>query len=554
MKIAIAQINPIIGDFDYNIEKIGFYAEKAMENSCDLVVFSEMVLSGYPPRDLLEKKDFIDANTFYLDLLMDRIKGIGVICGLVRPNHEQAGNPLFNTAVLFEDGKVIHECQKRLLPTYDIFDETRYFEPGKKTDSFNYKGRTIGLTICEDVWNDKDFFKRRIYHTDPVPMLIQNGADLIINISASPYQMGKSNFKWSMLSSIARKYEVPLVYANQVGGNDSVLFDGISVVFDKTGEMKVQAKDFEEDLVIFDLARAESSVYYPGFFHSISNTNVESLFKALSMGTRDYVHKCGFSKVVIGSSGGIDSALTACIAVDALGKENVSTIFMPSRYTSADNYQDTQQLALNLGVDYTCVPIDEIFDGFLDNLSNFVNHEDTGTTEQNIQARIRGTILMAFSNKFNNLVLSTGNKSELAVGYCTLYGDMNGGLAVISDVPKTTVYELSEYVNRHKEIIPVNIIKKAPSAELKPNQVDQDDLPPYEILDPILKAYIEHASGVDDLVEMGFDRSIVEDVVQRVSRNEYKRHQAAPGLRVTSKAFGYGRRYPVAQRFRSKKY
>jgi NAD+ synthase (glutamine-hydrolysing) len=554
MKIAIAQINPIIGDFDYNIEKIGFYAEKAMENSCDLVVFSEMVLSGYPPRDLLEKKDFIDANTFYLDLLMDRIKGIGVICGLVRPNQELQGNPLFNTAVFFKDGKVIHECQKRLLPTYDIFDETRYFEPGKKTDTFYYKGRTIGLTICEDVWNDKDFFKRRIYHTDPVPMLIQNGADLIINISASPYQMGKSNFKWSMLSSIARKYEVPLVYANQVGGNDSVLFDGISVVFDKTGEMKVQAKDFEEDLVIFDLARAESSVYYPGFFHSISNTNVESLFKALSMGTRDYVHKCGFSKVVIGSSGGIDSALTACIAVDALGKENVSTIFMPSRYTSADNYQDTQQLALNLGVDYTCVPIDEIFDGFLDNLSNFVNHEDTGTTEQNIQARIRGTILMAFSNKFNNLVLSTGNKSELAVGYCTLYGDMNGGLAVISDVPKTTVYELSEYVNRHKEIIPVNIIKKAPSAELKPNQVDQDDLPPYEILDPILKAYIEHASGVDDLVEMGFDRSIVEDVVQRVSRNEYKRHQAAPGLRVTSKAFGYGRRYPVAQRFRSKKY
>jgi NAD+ synthase (glutamine-hydrolysing) len=554
MKIAIAQINPIIGDFDYNIEKIVFYAEKAIENYCDLVVFSEMVLSGYPPRDLLEKRDFIDANTFYLNLLMDRIKDIGVICGLVRPNHEQEGNPLFNTAVLFEDRKVIHECQKRLLPTYDIFDETRYFEPGKKTDTFNYKGRTIGLTICEDVWNDKDFFKRRIYHTDPVPMLIQNGADLIINISASPYQMGKSNFKWSMLSSIARKYKVPLVYANQVGGNDSVLFDGISVVFDKTGEMKVQAKDFEEDLVIFDLARAESSGYYPGFFHSISNTHVESLFKALSMGTRDYVHKCGFSKVVIGSSGGIDSALTACIAVDALGKENVSTIFMPSRYTSADNYQDTKQLAMNLEVDYNCVPIDEIFDSFLDNLSNFLTHGDTGVTEQNIQARIRGTILMAFSNKFNSLVLSTGNKSELAVGYCTLYGDMSGGLAVISDVPKTVVYELSEYINRHKEIIPVNIIKKAPSAELKPNQIDQDDLPPYEILDPILKAYIEHASGVDDLVEMGFDRSIVEDVVQRVFRNEYKRHQAAPGLRVTSKAFGYGRRYPVAQRFCSKKY
>ena len=557
MKIAIAQINPIIGDFEYNHKKIIQYAEKAIESSCDLVVFTELVLSGYPPRDLLEKKDFIEANQYYLNLLIDQISSIGVICGLVKPNPAQEGNPLFNTAMLFEDGKVVHECQKRLLPTYDIFDETRYFEPGQKTDTFNYKGRTIGLTICEDVWNDKDFFKRRIYHTDPVPVLIQNGADLIINISASPYQLGKRNFRWSMLSSIARKYRVPLVYANQVGGNDSVLFDGLSVAFDKKGEMKVQAKDFEEDLVVFDLARAESSQYYPGCLRSISKTNTESLYKALTMGTKDYVRKCGFSKVVIGSSGGIDSALTTSIAVDALGSENVSNIFMPSRFTSSENYSDTEQLAVNLGVHYTCVPIDTIFDTFLDNLSNYLNNnnnEDLGITEQNIQARIRGTILMAFSNEFKSLVLSTGNKSELAVGYCTLYGDMSGGLAVISDVPKTTVYELSEYVNRHKEIIPVNILKKAPSAELKPNQTDQDDLPPYEVLDPILKAYIEQAMGVDDLVEMGFDRVIVEDVVQRVTRNEYKRYQAAPGLRVTSKAFGYGRRYPVAQGFRSKKY
>lgn len=554
MKIAIAQINPIIGDFDYNHKKIIHYSEKAMESSCDLVVFTEMVLSGYPPRDLLEKKDFIDANQYYLNLLMDQIKGIGVICGLAKKNPVQEGNPLFNTAVLFEDGKVIHECQKRLLPTYDIFDETRYFEPGQKTDTFTYKGRTIGLTICEDVWNDKDFFKRRIYHSDPVPMLIQNGADLIINISASPYQVGKRNFRWSMLSSIAGKYRVPLVYANQVGGNDSVLFDGLSVAFDQKGEMKVQAKDFEEDLVVFDLAWAESSQYYPGFLRPISKTNTESLYKALTMGTRDYVRKCGFSKVVIGLSGGIDSALTTCIAVDALGSENVSTIFMPSRYTSPGNYSDTEQLAENLGVQYSCVPIDNIFDTFLDNLSDFLNHNDIGITEQNIQARIRGTILMAFSNEFSSLVLSTGNKSELAVGYCTLYGDMSGGLAVISDVPKTTVYELSEYVNRHKEIIPVNILKKPPSAELKPNQTDQDDLPPYEVLDPILKAYVEQATGVDGLVEMGFDRKIVEDVLQRVTRNEYKRYQAAPGLRVTSKAFGYGRRYPLAQRFHSKKY
>ncbi len=553
MKIAIAQINPIIGDFEYNKEKIFQYAETAIENSCDLVIFTELILSGYPPRDLLEKKDFVDAYQHYLDLLIEKIRGIGVVCGFVKPNPEPEGNSWLNTAVLFEDGRIIHECYKRLLPTYDIFDETRYFEPGQKTETFFYKGKTVGLTICEDIWNDKNFFKRPIYHTDPLPMLVQQGADLIINISASPYQLGKRNFKWDMLSSIAKKYRVPLVYANQVGGNDSVLFDGLSVVFDKEGKLTAQAKDFQEDLLIFDLDQMESAHHYSGVFHPISKTDLESLYKALIMGTRDYVTKCGFSKVVIGSSGGIDSALTACIAVDALGKDNVSTVFMPSRYTDVANFTDTRQLAENLGVSYVCVPIDKIFDTFLENLSPIFKNEDPGITEENIQARIRGIILMAFSNEFHSLVLSTGNKSELAVGYCTLYGDMSGGLAVISDVPKTKVYELSEFINRHKEIIPVNILKKAPSAELKPNQTDQDDLPPYEILDPILKAHIEQAMGVEDLVKMGFDRMIVEDVVQRVARNEYKRYQAAPGLRVTSKAFGYGRRYPLAQRFRFKK-
>jgi NAD+ synthetase len=357
-----------------------------------------------------------------------------------------------------------------------------------------------------------------------------------------------------MLSAIAAKYRVPLIYANQVGGNDSVLFDGLSVVFDKTGAKKVQAKDFEEDLIVFDMDQIESSGDCTEVHHPISETDIESLYKALVMGTKDYVTKCGFSKVVIGSSGGIDSALTACIAVDALGKENVSTIFMPSPYTARDNFTDTEQLAKNLGVSYTIIPIDKIFCTFLENLSDIFKNKEPDTTEENIQARIRGTILMAISNKFNSLVLSTGNKSELAVGYCTLYGDMSGGLAVISDVPKTTVYDLSRFVNRHKEIIPVYIFTKAPSAELKPDQTDQDVLPPYEILDPILKAYIEEARSVDALVEMGFDRNIVEDVVQRVARNEYKRYQAAPGLRVTSKAFGYGRRYPLAQRFRSRKY
>ena len=554
MKIAIAQINPIIGDFEYNEEKIVDFAGRARKNSCDLVVFTELVLSGYPPRDLLEKRDFVKANEESLQRLMDRIEGIGVVCGLVEPNLEKEGASLYNTAVLFENGQVLHRCQKRLLPTYDNFDETRYFEPGKRSDPFQYKGKTIGLTICEDIWNDKDFFKRRFYHVDPLPLLIQKGADLIINISASPYQLGKRNFRWSMLSSIARKYRIPMVYANQVGGNDSVLFDGLSVAFDKRGQMKVQLKDFEEDLEVFDLDVVESSIETPGVFRQISRNNTESLFKALVMGTKDYVTKCGFSKVVIGLSGGIDSALTACIAVEALGAENVTTVFMPSRYTSPENFNDAEQLARNLGVSYTVIPIDAMYECFLKTLSNEFKNDEPGVTEQNIQARIRGTLLMALSNEFGCLVLSTGNKSELAVGYCTLYGDMNGGLAVISDVPKTKVYELSEYINGEWEIIPENILRKAPSAELKPNQTDQDDLPPYEILDPILEAFIEHASSVDELTEMGFDRRIVEDVAGRVARNEYKRYQAAPGLRVTSKAFGYGRRYPVAQRFRSKKF
>ncbi len=549
MKIAIAQINPVIGDFEYNKDKIIRYAQMAMESSCDLVIFTELVLSGYPPRDLLEKKDFVEAYQHYLELIMDNIRDIGVICGLVKPNPQMEGNSWLNTAVLFENGKIIHECHKRLLPTYDIFDETRYFEPGQKAETVLFKGRTIGLTICEDIWNDKDFFKRRFYHVDPVTMLVNNGADLIVNISASPYHLGKRNFKWDMLSAIAAKYGVPLIYANQVGGNDSVLFDGLSVVFDKTGTKKVQARDFEEDLVVFDLEQIESSPDYR-VYHPISETSIESLYKALVMGTKDYVTKCGFSKVVIGSSGGIDSALTACIAADALGPENVSTVFMPSIYTAPDNFADTRRLAENLAVSYTVIPIDKIFKTFLENLFPVFMNSEPDTTEENIQARIRGTILMAISNKFNSLVLSTGNKSELAVGYCTLYGDMSGGLAVISDVPKTIVYELSQFVNRRQEVIPDNIFKKAPSAELKPNQTDQDILPPYEVLDPILKAYIEDAMTVDELEKMGFDRDIIEDVVRRVTENEYKRYQAAPGLRVTSKAFGYGRRYPLAQRFR----
>jgi NAD+ synthetase len=447
--------------------------------------------------------------------------------------------------VLFDKGKILHQAHKRLLPVYDVFDERRYFEPGKECSSFFYKGCRIGLTICEDIWNDKDFFSRRLYQVNPVERMIKEGVNLLINISASPYHVGKRGFKWDMFGAIAKKYKVPLLYVNQVGGNDSVLFDGISLAFDSKGRMAARARDFEEDIVVFDTNREK------GDLHTVSETDTESLLNALIMGTRDYVRKCGFSRAVVGLSGGIDSALTLYIAVQALGKENVAAIFMPSKYTLKENFEDTKELAANLGIKLFHVPIKGIFKNFLQDLSPLFKDVATEITGQNIQARIRGIILMALSNKFGYLLLSTGNKSELAVGYCTLYGDMSGGLAVISDVPKTMVYELSRLINKEKEVIPERIIQKPPSAELKPDQLDEDDLPSYEILDGILKAYIEDNKAAEEIIEMGFEPSIVRDIISRVDRNEYKRYQAPPGLKVTTKSFGYGRRYPMAQRYRS---
>jgi NAD+ synthetase len=546
MKIAIAQINPIIGDFEYNFARIKSFSEKAVALSCDLVVFPELVVSGYPPRDLLERNDFIEANLACLNGLVDSIRGIGVICGFVEKNPSGKGNSLYNAAVLFEDGNIVHRAFKRLLPTYDVFDERRYFEPGTECAPFSYKGHSLGLSICEDVWNDKDVFQKSIYTIDPVSLMVGKGADLIINISASPFYMGKEVFRQEMLRSIARKYCVPLVFANQVGGNDGLLFDGISTAFDRRGNIAVRAREFEEDLVVFD---SESPVSTEDNTQAALGTGLTMVFKALVAGTRDYAIKCGFSKAILGLSGGIDSALTAAIASLALGRENVLAVFMPSRYTSEDNYQDTKKLADNLGIDLIQIPIDGMFKEFLRFLSPSFKTEEPGVTEQNIQARIRATILMGFSNRDGLLLLSTGNKSEASVGYCTLYGDMSGGLAVISDVPKTMVYELSGLVNAEKEWIPKRIIEKAPSAELKPNQKDQDDLPPYEILDAVLKGYIEDLKSPDELVQMGFDKKLVGNVISKVVRSEYKRQQAAPGLKVTSKAFGYGRRYPIAQRY-----
>lgn len=543
MKIALYQINPLIGDFKRQYNRIVTACERAKEMGCDLAVFPELALCGYPPRDLLEQHAFVVANQRCLEQLMRSIDGIGVICGLVTENSDQSGKSMFNSAVLFEDGKCLLQVNKQLLPTYDVFDESRHFEPGAAGKPFSYKGKRLGLTICEDAWNDKDVFKRPLYALDPVNQLVNDGADLIFNISASPYSMTKRRFRERMLSSVARKHAVPLIFVNQVGGNDHILFDGVSAAFDPRGEIVARATDFSEDHVVFD---TESN---SGDMHEVSVSELQGVLKALCMGTRDYVTKCGFKSAVVGLSGGIDSALTLYIAVAALGADQVSAVFMPSRHTSRDNYEDTRRLAQNLGVSYAVIPIDGVYDAFMPLLIPQSGSADLSLTEQNLQARIRGTILMGISNRDGCMVLSTGNKSELAVGYCTLYGDMNGGLAVISDVPKTTVYEICHMINAPGEVIPRRILEKAPSAELKPDQTDQDDLPSYDVLDAILKGYVEKALSVDELVAAGHDPEIVADVIARVNRNEYKRNQAAPGLKVTDKAFGEGRRYPLAKHY-----
>jgi NAD+ synthase (glutamine-hydrolysing) len=508
------------------------------------VVFPELAISGYPPRDLLEKKDFVAAGLACLERLVDTLRGIGVVCGVADINPAEAGNPLFNSAVLFENGRVLQKVAKRLLPTYDVFDECRYFESGAVYRTVAYRGRRLGLTVCEDVWNDKDVFKHRIYPSDPVALLVENGAELIVNISASPFHAGKDAFRSRMLATIAGKYRLPLIFVNQVGGNDSLLFDGLSTAFAATGEVAARASDFVEDLVVYDLETGR------GECHPAAASEVAAVHRALVMGTRDYVTKCGFAKAVVGLSGGVDSALTAVIAVEALGAGNVRGVFMPSRYTSRDNFEDTARLAANLGIALDTVPIDDIFDQYLGQLAPGFDPRAPGVTEQNIQARIRGTILMAYANRDGSLLMTTGNKSELAVGYCTLYGDMSGGLAVISDVPKTMVYELCRHLNHGREVIPARIIAKVPSAELAPGQTDQDDLPPYAVLDEILKAFVEELKTVDEIAALGYERALVADVVGRIVRSEYKRHQAAPGLKVTSRAFGYGRRYPIAHGFR----
>jgi len=545
MKIAVAQINTTVGDFAGNSKKILARAWMARRRGCELVVFPELAVSGYPPRDLLEQANFIDMNLRTLDSIAVRLpRDIAAVVGFIARNPSSTGKPLFNAVAVLRNGEKLSEHHKLLLPAYDVFDEGRYFEPAGDVRPAHLGGWTIGLTVCEDVWNDRHFWPKRLYHDDPVEKLARERIDLLINVSASPFSAGKQGMREQMLAEIATEYRVPVVYANLVGGNDSLIFDGASFVIAGDGRKIAQARDFEEDLIMVSTETGEGDI------HAISDSEIESLYRALVLGTADYCAKCGFPRAVVGLSGGIDSALVACIAAKALGPRNVLGVTMPSPYSSRGSVDDSVRLAHNLGIDITTIPIKPVYSAFLKSLEPLMKGRELDVTKENLQARIRGTMLMAISNRYGRLVLSTGNKSELAVGYCTLYGDMCGGLSVISDVPKLMVYQLANYINREREIIPSAIISKAPSAELRPDQKDEDSLPPYRKLDPIIRMYVEDNATISQITAQGFDRKMVEEVVRLIHGSEYKRQQAAPGLRVTSKAFGYGRRYPIAERFR----
>lgn len=543
MKIALAQFNPTIGDFEGNSARILLLASEAKSQGADLAVFSELCLCGYPPQDLVERPSFAERNQQELVRLAKAIPMPSLV-GFVGDAMDNTGKPVANSAALIADGKILFEQRKMLLPTYDVFDESRYFQPAHTQHIFPFRQEQLGITICEDFWNDKSFWPQQLYDRDPVAEIAGKGSTLLLNISSSPYTIDKRSVRHDMLQTIAREHRVPVVYVNQVGGNDSLLFDGSSVAFMPGGKLAARAKSFDEDLVFFDTITGEGDI------RPLVEDELQAAYSALVMGTRDYVRKCGFQKVVVGLSGGIDSALVASIATEALGKQSVLGVGMPGPYSSEGSIRDAKKLAENLGIEFLLIPISETFESYRRDLAVPFAGCPEDATEENLQARIRGNLLMALSNKFGSLVLSTGNKSEMAVGYCTLYGDMAGGLAVISDVPKTMVYKLSEFVNRKRGLIPRETILKPPSAELRPNQRDQDTLPEYDVLDRILKAYVEDMRSPEEIAdhfELSLD--LVRSVALRVDQNEYKRKQAPPGLKVTSKAFSVGRRFPLAQKF-----
>jgi NAD+ synthase/NAD+ synthase (glutamine-hydrolysing) len=543
VKIALAQINPTVGDFTGNAAKLRSYTAKAQQRGADLVLFPELSVCGYPPRDLVELPAFVARSRQVLEELAAEFPGIAIIVGFPSAAPENAGRTVMNSAALLRNGRIDFVQSKRLLPTYDVFDESRNFAPAASQSLVCIAGKKVAITICEDAWNDKAFWSRRLYGPDPVEDLVHAGAGIVVNISASPFNVGKEALRQAMLASIARQHRLPVLLVNQVGGNDSLVFDGCSLALTPEGVPFAQACAFAEDLVIADTDALT------GDMRLLPGSEEASALAALVLGTRDYVRKCGFKQVVVGLSGGIDSALTAAVAVEALGAENVIGVSMPSQYSSEGSIADARELATNLGIRFEVVAIREIFDCYRQALGGIFRGLDEDVTEENLQARIRGAILMAVANKFNALVMTTGNKSELGVGYCTLYGDMAGGLAVISDVPKTLVYRLAHYINSCKPVIPEASLTKPPSAELRPGQQDSDSLPPYEVLDRVLEEYVGNLKSAAEIVEMtGFDEAVVRAVIRMIDRSEYKRQQAAPGIRISTKAFGVGRRFPIAAR------
>jgi NAD+ synthetase len=542
MKIALAQLNTTVGDLAGNETKILAAYQRGVEAGVELVVCPELSVTGYPPRDLLLKKRFVTQNLETLDRLAAATGKVGLLVGFVGKNEMRPGREVTNSVALLQHGKIVTTRAKTLLPTYDVFDEDRYFEPATENLPADFNGQKIALTICEDIWNDEDFWTERRYQHNPPVDLAEAGAKIIFNASASPWHLGKNKTRHEMLRSIALKIRQPIVFCNQVGGNDELIFDGCSVVFNANGDLIAQGKWFEEDFIVVDMAPAKPIA-------AVELCAEEAIYKALVLGLRDYFYKCGFKSAVLGLSGGIDSAITACIATDALGKENVRGVSLPSQFSSQHSLDDARILAERLGIQYDVVPIERAFETVKAQLKPIFTGRAEDTTEENMQARLRGVMLMALSNKFGSLLLTTGNKSELAVGYCTLYGDMAGGLAVISDVPKTMIYRIAKWINRNGEIIPDSSITKPPSAELRPNQCDQDSLPPYEVLDAILDLYVVQGKSTAEIVVAGFDEAIVRKVIRLIDLNEYKRRQAAPGLKVTTKAFGVGRRIPIAQKY-----
>ena len=542
MKIALAQIDPTVGDFTGNLEKIIAASRRAAELGARLTVFSELAICGYPPADFLEKPSFLAHCRAAVDELAQATRGLptAVLAGVALPSGAETGKSAVNAAVLLDKGELLLEQHKRLLPFYDVFDEQRYFAAAKSQQVIELDGVRLAITICEDAWNDKNFWPRRLYAVDPVEELMRQNPALHINLSSSPFWHSKRAIRREMLAAMARRDGIPVLMCNQVGGDDSLVFDGSSLALNGRGELIAQAASFAEDLIVLDPFTAP-------VIPAPQDDDTEAAYRALVLGTRDYVRKCGFRKVLVGLSGGIDSALVAAVAAEALGAENVIGIGMPSPYSSPGSVDDSRKLAANLGIRFEMIPISGLFAEFTRALDPLFQGLAPDLTEENIQSRIRGNLLMALSNKFGALVLTTGNKSEMAVGYCTLYGDMVGALAVIGDLVKTRVYAACYWLNREREIIPAAILEKPPSAELRPDQKDTDSLPPYEVLDPILEAYVERYETPERIAAAnGFPIELVQQVVRLVERSEYKRQQAAPVLKVTSKSFGMGRRFPIA--------